>query len=78
MVEPRALKGESSLSDTPRPRPGWACSCGYRNFKKRTNCYKCSADKAEDAAECIIKPEAPRDENFSSDTPRPRPGWVCS
>ena len=49
MIEPREPKGESSSSDTPKPRPGWVCSCGQQNFKNRTSCYKCSADKPENA-----------------------------
>ena len=44
----------------------------------RTSCYKCNIDKPENAKECMIEPRAPKGESSSSDTPRPRPGWVCS
>ena len=46
------------------------CTCGKQNFKNRTNCYKCSADKSENAAECMIAPRKKPEGGGIK-------GWIC-
>lgn len=60
MIAPREPKPEGG------GKKGWICVCKLQNFANRTSCFKCGAEKGENAEECIIKPREPKEDNNKS------------
>ena len=46
-------------------KKGWICVCNLKNFAYTTYCFKCGAERAENAEECINKPRELNEESMN-------------
>ena len=59
MIAPKETKSKSV------GKKGWICVCNLKIFANTTNCFKCGAERAENAEECINKPRELNEESMN-------------